>query len=311
MKKVFLILSIPIFSLNCGNSIAPEKEMATKEEFTKYWYNGKAEITSYKLQQARYGEMREGSAVTIFVMEDFSSSKQVKPDNPQNAGNDAVSVLKLNLTKKFNTGIYPYSMMLSVFKPVNTEKWQHLLKLTASSQEWCGHTFTQINAGNNNYKAKLYSYFESEGDQEKELPLTWMEDEIWTQIRINPSNLPLGSIKLIPGLLQQRLLHNNLQTEEASASLNYVPETPSWLGTEKQLMSYSIQYKNHQRTLTIYFSENFPYAIAGWEENYPDGFGKDKKIATTRAIKNKTLNIDYWNHNKNSDAILRDSLGLN
>lgn len=313
MKKTFFILCIPFFLLNCGSNSdsASKKTFTLKDEFVKYWYNGKAEITSYKLQQARYGEMHEGTAVTIFVTEDFSASKHVKLDNPQSAGTDAINVLKLNLAKKFNTGIYPYSMMLSVFKPVNSEKFEHVLKLTASSQEWCGHTFTQVNAEKNNYKAKLFSYFESEGDQEKELPLVWMEDEIWTQLRISPLGLPTGNVKMIPGLLQQRLLHSNLQVEEATTSLSKISETPSWLGTENQLMSYSIQYKNQQRILTIYFGKNFPHAIEGWEESYPDGFGKDKKTLTTRAVKNKVLMSDYWNHNNNSDAALRDSLGLN
>ncbi len=311
MKKVFLILFIPLSSLNCGNNLAQEKESTTTtEEFSKYWYSGKAEITSYKLQQARYGQMHEGSAITIFVTEDFSASKHVKLDNPQSAGSDAVRVLKLNLDKKFNTGIYPYSMMLSVFKPINTSKWEHILKITASSQEWCGHTFTQIDADKDKYKAKLFSYFETEGDQEKELPLVWMEDEIWTQLRINPSDLPTSNVKIIPGLLQQRLLHTNLQAEDATTSLVKVSEIPSWLGADKNLMSYSITYKEKQRTLTIYFSEGFPHAIAGWEEIYPDGFGKDKKLLTTRAIKDKTIITDYWNHHNNSDAALRDSLGL-
>jgi len=31
---------------------------------------------------------------------------------------------------------------------------------------------------------------------------------------------------------------------------------------------------------------------------------------TTRAVKNKTLITDYWNHHNNSDGALRDSLGL-
>lgn len=315
MYKLFLN-SILILVLSCSSSSVKEENkkpvnFSPSDDFNSYWYNGKAEITSYKLQQARYGEIQEGSAVIIFVTEDFSVSKHVKLDHPQSAGSDAVNVLKLNLTKNFNTGIYPYSMMLSVFKPVNTGKWAHLLKLTASSQEWCGHTFTQVDIGKDNYKARLFSYFESEGDQEKELPLAWMEDEIWTQLRINPSGLPTGNVKMIPGLLQQRLLHNNVQAEEAITSLSKISEIPSWLGAEKQLMSYSIQYKNQQRTLTIYFSENSPYAITGWEESYPDGFGKDKKVLTTRAVKNKTLIIDYWNHHNNNDAALRDSLGLN
>jgi hypothetical protein len=93
-----------------------------------------------------------------------------------------VPVLKLNLVKKFNTGVYPYSMMLSVFKPVDTNTWKHALKITASSQEWCGHTFTQIDSKNNNFLATLYSYFESEGTNEKKISMTYLEDELWVQL---------------------------------------------------------------------------------------------------------------------------------
>ncbi len=314
MKKTFIIfLTVPFISLNCGNNSATVSNNQTpqSDEFNEYWYNGNAELTSYKLQQARYGEIHKGTAVTIFVTEDFSAEKQVKLDNPQQAGNDAVSVLKLNLSKKFTTGIYPYSMMLSVFKPVNTKKWEHALKATATSQEWCGHTFTQIKANGNRYNAKLFSYFESEGDQEKELPVVWLEDELWTQVRLDPYGLPTGKIKMIPGLLQQRLLHSPLQAEEATASLIELAEVPSWLGQEKQLMSYTIEYASQQRKLMLYFTKDFPFSIAGWEENYLSGFGKNKKMLTTRAVKNKVLITDYWNHNNNSDAAFRDSLGLN
>lgn len=312
MKKVLFTLTIPILLMNCGNdsaSISP-KRTSVSNEFIQYWYNGKAEITSYTLQQARYGEIHEGSAVTIFVTEDFSDSKHVKLDNPQNSGIDALNLLKLNLVKKFNTGIYPYSMMLSVFKPVNTDNWKHALKITASSQEWCGHTFTQIDAEKDKYKARLFSYFETEGDHEKELPMAYLEDELLVQLRLAPFDLPTGDMKIIPGLLQQRLLHSNLQEEEATVSLNKISKTPTWLTTEMQLMSYSIKYNSIQRTITIYFSQNFPYAIAGWEESYPDPFGKENKILTTRAVKNKTLIIDYWNHHNNSDSAFLDSLDL-
>ena len=47
-------------------------------EFKEYWYAGKAEITSYELEQARYGELRKGNAVLIYVTEPFLSEKQVK-----------------------------------------------------------------------------------------------------------------------------------------------------------------------------------------------------------------------------------------
>jgi len=45
------------------------------EEFGAYWYQGKAELTSYTLEQARYGEVHPGEAVLVFVTEDFSKSK--------------------------------------------------------------------------------------------------------------------------------------------------------------------------------------------------------------------------------------------
>jgi tRNA uridine 5-carbamoylmethylation protein Kti12 len=62
--------------------------------------------------------------------------------------------------------------------------------------------------------------------------------------------------------------------------------------------------------LTIYFNEEFSYAIVGWEESYTDGFGRDEAFLVTRAIKNKVVITDHCNHHNNSNASLRDSLGL-
>ena len=47
------------------------KEKQLSQEFKGYWYAGKAEVSSYKLEQARYGEIREGNAVLVYVTEDF------------------------------------------------------------------------------------------------------------------------------------------------------------------------------------------------------------------------------------------------
>ena len=65
--------------------------------FGDYWYQGKAELTSYTLEQARYGEVHQGHAVLIYVTEDCSRHKQVKIDDPDAAGADRVMVMKLNL----------------------------------------------------------------------------------------------------------------------------------------------------------------------------------------------------------------------
>ena len=92
-----------------------ENADAEHTQFNEYWYAGLAEVSGYDLLQSRYGEIHEGKAAMIFVTEPFSKKKQVKLDNPGQAGKDNTSVLKLNSTRKFLTGIYPYSMMTSVF----------------------------------------------------------------------------------------------------------------------------------------------------------------------------------------------------
>lgn len=120
---------------NTDNTIYPNKK---HHSFDKYWYDGKAEISSYKLKQGRYGEIHRGTASLIFVTEPFSPQRFVKPyqENKQ-----SISVLKLNFVKKFNTGIYPYSMMTSTFLPIDST---YSLKVSSSSQEWCGHTYMEL-----------------------------------------------------------------------------------------------------------------------------------------------------------------------
>ena len=288
--------------LSCASVLPDNNEtnFPSSADFNAYWYQGKAEISSYKLSQARYGEIREGNAVLVFVTEDFSKSKQVKLDNSVKAGKDATSVLKLNMTKKFNTGIYPYSMMMSVFTPVNLNENANTLKSTTSSQEWCGHTFTQINLKQDRYEVDVKSYFESEGDEIIDLPKTLMEDEIWTRIRIAPETLPTGLIDIIPGALAQRLRHSKFQIEKVQISL-----------TEKDsTMIYRLDYPNQDRTLSIYYKKAFPHVITRWEETYLDGWGANTKKLTTIAVLDEQLFTDYWSKNSNADSYLRQELNL-
>lgn len=266
------------------------------DRFKQYWYSGKAELNSYNLVQSRYGEPREGKAVLIFVTEDFSKTKQVKLDDPPKAGNDKVSVLKLNFTKDFITGIYPYSMMESVFTPVDRRKYANTLKISMSSQEWCGHVFTQMNLHGNQFDVHSYSYFEQESDANFPIRKILLEDEIWNIIRLEPTALPTGDIEIVPGLFFTRLSHMKLQPEEAKASVS----------KSGDITSYSISIPGQSRTLTILFEEKFPHQILGWAEQ----FTERGVLQETRASLDKTLITDYWTKNKNEFHYLRDSLNL-
>jgi len=267
------------------------------EEFKNYWYTGKAELSSYKLQQARYGEIHSGNAVLIFVTEDFSKSKQVKLDHPEKAGDDKLPVLKLNLTKKFVTGIYPYSMMMSAFSPVDINNYPHAVKTATSVQEWCGSTYTQINLRNNKYNVEWHSYFEDEGDKNVSFNVCWLEDELWNLIRIAPEKLPTGSQKVLPGSLYTRMSHAPLQIQDANLSLK----------EDGANEIFSIEYSSQQHAIHITFEKNFPHKILSWDETFP---GFDGKLLTTTAILDKTIMTDYWVHHKNLDRAMREELDL-
>ena len=266
-------------------------------DFNDYWYAGEAEITSYELVQARYGEKRNGQAVLIFVTEDFLPDLQVKDESSSGEG---ISVLKLNYTKKFYTGIYPYSMMSSVFTPVKNEDYPSTLKVSTSSQEWCGHTYLQVNHENEAYRVTGHSYFESEADQETMVAPDFLEDEIWTRIRIEPASLPVGTHQVLPGSFYLRLKHKPLEPVTANCSISQ----------EKGIYTYTIKYPSLSRTLSIEFEEAFPHAILGWEETYPSGFGINSQSITSTATKTASIKSDYWNKNGTGDKGIRDQLQL-
>lgn len=276
---------------------------AFADAFGDYWYQGKAEITSYELSQARYGENHPGQAVLIFVTEDFSASKQVKLDRPDKVPDDAIKVLKLNITRKFNTGIYPYSMMSSIFTPIDSDRHPRTLKVTTSSQEWCGHTYTQLNLEGDGYRAKLNSYFESEGDRELHWEGGIPEDELWNRIRLDPETLPVGKVRLIPGTIFQRLKHTAWGVHDAVALREAHP-------SDAALSIYVVEYTDFKRRLSITFKKAFPHEIESWEEVYTSGFGPNAEELTTTATRKKRILSDYWRRHGTADTHLRRELGL-
>ena len=297
-KKSFsssiLILLLAACILGCQERKPVFGKQAAKrklsEEFNKYWYANDAEITSYKLNQARYGEMREGSAVLIFVTEHFLNEEQVKADE---AHDDNIAVLKLNAVKKFNTGIYPYSIMTSTFFPVVQNR--HALKVTNSVQEWCGQVYAQLNS-RAQFEITSHSYFEGEADQNFKLDKEFLEDELWIMIRISPDNLPFGEHLVIPSMEFTRLNHKEFKAYACTIT--------------KEKGAYKLTYPDLDRTLTIQYNSQFPYDIEGWTETFPNGPGSNAKELTTTATKLKTLKTAYWKQNAEKFSYLRDSLAL-
>lgn len=306
--RIFLI-SLLIIGVSCDSSedkkpkpiqsvkssqLESKNQRTISDEFKEYWQTGKAEITTYQLMQVRYGEIREGQSVTIFVTEDFLPDAQVKANG---YSENNIPVLKLNQTKSFNTGIYPYSIMSSTFSPISYS--DHAIKTSTSVQEWCGHVYMQLN-NRKEFEVESHSYFEGEADQKFNLPKTWLESELWNLIRLNPEELPTGDLMIIPSFEYLRLQHKEIRAYPAFASIKQGENTTV----------YTINYPDLQRQLIFYFNNRFPYEIEKWEEMNSTDHNDTLRLRTT-AIKLKRMKSDYWNQNKNEFSHLRDSLNLN
>lgn len=295
MKYAFIL--VVTFLSSCQSEINSEEETQQKaeqkrnlsNEFKSYWYSGLAELTSYDLEFYRYGEKREGTAMTIFVTEDFLKDSQVKASFPAES---SVSVMKLNSTKKFNTGIYPYSIMQSTFLPLTREV--PLLKLTSSVQEWCGQTYAQLNH-REDFEIESHSYFEGEADSYLKMVPILSENEIWIQLRINPKELKLGEQQILPDFSYLQLNHKDFKGYKAQVEQ-----------TETEHIESKISYENIGRVLKIYQEKEFPFTIEKWEEIKITA----EDTLVSKATKIKTMRTKYWQQSSNKYLHLRDSLSL-
>lgn len=296
MRPALIVLTfcpvIVMLMIGCKPKTAafPERN---EQEFSQYWYNGQAEISSYTVSQSRYSANHEGQSIFVFVTEDFSRRKHVKLERPETASSEAVKVMKLNATEEFITGLYKYNVMNSVFTPIDLDSDPHSLKVTSGIQEWCGQSFIQAEWKSNRYDIRQMSYFENDGDADLSLAMGWLEDELWTKIRIDPNALPLGEVKMIPGFTYLRLSHVEKKVYKATTTL-----TPNG-----NRFVYRIEYPALHRSLDIAFEAAFPHRILGWKEM----IGTNEM--TTGQILN-TIRSDYWKHNQPADTTLRGDLKL-
>jgi len=259
------------------------------DEVRDFWFSG-AEINRYELSQARYGANHPGHAEFIFVTEPFLVDEQVKHES---GPGESVDVLKLNALRTFNTGIYSYRTMTSTFRPIDLEAFPHALKTTTSVQDWCGQVFQQVNRTDEGWRARLFSYFQKEGDRDLELPDVWLEDELWLLVRLDPSQLPEGEFRAVPGALHTRFDHRPIEPADAEGKLF----------VDRGTSVYAIRYPRLERTLEIEFDTAFPHIIRAWKEIDPRG-------TTTAKLEDRIMNSLYWSENQPGDRGKRKDLGL-
>lgn len=314
MRSLALPFTLAVVQIACGDreaapprgkayakTVSQQESTSTAERpafWDDYWYAGLAEVNTYDLTQERYGETREGEAVLVFVTEPFLPEAQVKDDGLPSE-EEAVSVLKLNRIHRFTTGIYDYSLMLSAFTPVSRDRYPHTLKTTLSSQDWCGHSWFQLNLDGSDddgaeYEAQRRSYFQAEADADGELEgVTLLEDELPALVRIDPELIPTGEVMAVPGAMFSALRHVMPEAQRAVVSVV----------SEDEVLAVSVDYPELRRTVSYDFMPAFPNLLRGWQESY-------QGEVLSRARLNVTRRSAYWGENATQYAPLRDSLGL-
>lgn len=268
-------------------------------DFRSYWYQGLAELSRFELSQMRYGDAHDGEAVLVFVTEDFHADTQVKYEGGPREG--VLSVLKLNAHRRFYTGIYPYSVLTSVFVPA-TDPGELPLKVTSSVQEWCGHAYVQLNRRDEGLRLRSHSYFQDEGDQDRTLPTAVLEDQLMVTIRRDPSSLPVGEVTMVPGMVFLRFEHLDTAPAAAIAERATVRD-PRF---EREVARYSVRYPGLGRELRVLYDPEFPHEILAFEERQRRG----GQTEITTATRTHALVTDYWTHHGAGDGAYREALGL-
>ena len=204
----------------------------------------------------------------------------------------------MNRIDRFTTGIYDYSIYTSVFTPISNYQPSYPLKVTMSSQDWCGQSFMQLN-NRGGFEVLLRSYFESEGDTTNFLDYAFTEDNLFNLARVDTALLPKGEFEIIPTMAYLRLSHEPLKHYNANAMLAKL---------ENQVI-YSYDIPELKRGVRMFMDPNKHFQIVRWEETYPTVFnGKLRKSIYTLRTSER---LPYWKLNQAKDASLRDSLKLN
>lgn len=293
-------------------STLPAPQSATRNpydpKFWREWGDGFAEISTYQLAMPRYGQMRDGESILIFVSETFSERQRVKSDPGRNPKADEFPVMKLNWQKNFQTGIYDYSEMLSSFlglAPAGGRAAGSLAKATFSRQEWCGHMFAQALFDPSRIRVSGASYFDGDADLTQSLevrPNAMPEDALlfWARGMAPPFLQPGESqdVPFLTGLRSARDAHQPLAWSHINLSRNRTLQHIDVPAGEFDVEVYSAQLPN-AKSYVFFVEKEMPHRILRWQFSS----GEAAELVATDRIK-------FWELNAPGGEEVLRSLGL-
>ena len=296
MRRLFLLTGLGL------GLIWTQSVLAGQEAFWSTWSDGQAEVSSYALTQPRYGQLRKGEATLIFVAEPHLRTTRVKPDGVGHPAENVYYVLKLNHLRKFQTGVYPYSVMTSTFSYVDAKAGRMAgapSKVTFSSQEWCGHVFAQLRFEASSVHFTSNSYFDGEAEQAAQYPYSSRSivgDNLFVALRslfgtwIEPGQEQ--TFTYLPSLTEVRLQHRPLAWSTVTVKRAPKPKQVK-LATGAYLVDSYTMTSQGRPSMTVQVESAWPHRIVAWQTSD----GERAELTCSRRIK-------YWEHNKLGEEAL-------
>jgi hypothetical protein len=251
-------------------------------------------MIGYEAITPRYGHLRRSELALVYVTEPFSRRTLIKDDDARGA--DRMDVLKLNVSERFQTGVYPYSVLTSVFCPTDAIRSERFspAKITLSAQEWCGHVYLGVWPDEDAYALRGMSYFASEGevDDRVQTPADALyEDALLIQLRELDGPFHGGRDwegALVPALWRNRRAHRPLAPVSARITRREI---------DRDLLRFSLESEGFTRTFDV--ERGGDRRVVGWSSS--DG-------ARTRLL--RSTRMAYWSLHGPGDEARRAEFGL-
>lgn len=271
------------------------------DPYVAYWNDGKAELDGYELTQPRYGETRKGRVVLIYVTEPFSRARHVKVDRFDAKDADQLDVLKLNVVRAFQTGIYDYRAMTSLFTDPGAGFAP--LKITFAMQEWCGHVYESEIFDKAAVEMAIESYFEGEtGKTSVSMEKGALaEDALMVSLRSLRSDQLShegADVKMLSSPTYRRLHHKPASLHAASIRWSEKPHSVTVPAGSFEVLEASYA-REDGATVTYQIETAYPHRIVAWSVS--DGESA-RLTGSTR--------IAYWQTNREGDEKYLKELGL-
>ena len=244
----------------------------------------------------------------IYVTEPFSSSRHVKLEHASGTGGDAMDVLKLNLVRDFQTGIYDYHTILSLF--VDSRDLSPV-KVAFSSSEWCGQVYEQLDVRGSQLSQQVSSYFEGESShQTLSIPASGIqEDELFIHLRgLRGPYLRPGERRRVPFLpspFYRRLAHRVARWADATIERLARPATVVVPAGSFEADVYVVR-PGDGRLGRFFVERAYPHRVVRWAWNAPAGGlgGTDGGELTG------STRLEYWRTHDPGDERYLSRIGL-